>query len=65
MKLSMEVDGYTLAQDFFDHILLGTLRDIQVVAEFDSGKDPEYYAELILACQTVIDYMSLDTDDGV
>jgi hypothetical protein len=55
MKLEYEVDGETLAQDFLDHLVMGSLHDIikLLVVEDDPDND-----KVIDACFTLLTYLA-------
>lgn len=55
MKLEYEVDGETLAQDFLDHLVIGSLKDIIVVLTYEGDPDND---NIIDACLTVLGYLA-------
>ena len=54
MKLEYEVDGETLAQDFLDHLVIGSLKDIIEVLSYEGDPDND---NIIDACLTVLGYL--------
>ena len=69
MKLELEVDGETLAQDFFDQLVMGSMRDIILLMNsWDKGdmtidpSDLEYNHKVRDACQVILEYMGLPTE---
>ena len=69
MKLELEVDGETLAQDFFDQLVMGSMRDIILFMDaWDSGEmliapsDLEYNHKVRDACKVILEYMGLPTE---
>ena len=69
MKLELEVDGETLAQDFFDQLVMGSMRDIILLMNgWDEGDktlapaDLEYAHKVRDACQVILEYMGLPTE---
>ena len=69
MKLELEVDGETLAQDFFDQLVMGSMRDIILLMNgWDEGDktiapdDLEYNHKVRDACQVILEYMGLPTE---
>lgn len=69
MKLELEVDGETLAQDFFDQLVMGSMRDIILLMDaWDSGEmliapsDLEYNHKVRDACKVILEYMGLPTE---
>ena len=69
MKLDLEVDGETLAQDFFDQLVMGSMRDIILLMNgWDKGDktiapaDLEYNHKVRDACQVILEYMGLPTE---
>ena len=70
MKLELEVDGETLAQDFFDQLVMGSMRDIiELMDGYDvDGKhidpaDLEYNHQVREACKVILAYMGLPTEE--
>jgi len=69
MKLELEVDGETLAQDFFDKLVMGSMRDIILLMNrWDAGdktiapSDIEYNHKVRDACGVILEYMGLPTE---
>jgi hypothetical protein len=69
MKLELDVDGETLAQDFFDHLVMGSMRDIiELMDGYDAGdkhidpSDLEYNHKVRDACKVILEYMGLPTE---
>ena len=70
MKLELEVDGETLAQDFFDQLVMGSMRDIvELMDSYDVGdkhiepSDLAYNNQVRDACKVILEYMGLPTED--
>jgi hypothetical protein len=70
MKLELDVDGETLAQDFFDQLVMGSMRDIiELMDGYDvDGKhidpvDLAYNHKVRDACKVILEYMGLPTED--
>lgn len=55
MKLEYEVDGETLAQDFFDHLVAGTLKDVIQVLSYEGDPDND---KIIDACLVLLEYFA-------
>jgi hypothetical protein len=69
MKLELEVDGETLAQDFFDQLVMGSMRDIILLMDgWDEDgwtiapSDLEYNHKVRDACKVILEYMGLPTE---
>ncbi len=69
MKLELDVDGDTLAQDFFDQLVMGSMRDIiELMDGYDAGdkhiepSDLEYNHKVRDACKVILAYMGLPTE---
>ena len=69
MKLELDVDGETLAQDFFDQLVMGSMRDIiELMDGYDVGdkhidpSDLEYNHKVRDACKVILAYMGLPTE---
>jgi hypothetical protein len=54
MKLEYEVDGETLAQDFLDHLVAGSLKDIIKLLIHESDPDND---NIIDACLVLLEYL--------
>jgi hypothetical protein len=68
MKLELDVDGETLAQDFFDQLVMGSMRDIiELMDGYDVGdkhidpSDLAYNQQVRDACKVILAYMGLPT----
>jgi hypothetical protein len=69
MKLELDVDGETLAQDFFDQLVMGSMRDIiELMDGYDAGdkhidpSDLAYNQQVRDACRVILEYMGLPTE---
>jgi hypothetical protein len=56
MKLEYEVDGETLAQDFLDHLVAGSLKDIIKLLTYENDPDDPYDDKVIDACLVLLEY---------
>ena len=55
MKLEYEVDGETLAQDFLDYLVIGSLHDIITLLVVEDDPDND---KVVDACFVLLDYLA-------